>query len=327
MNEWANGNNISDSLYPARQIIGYPLAYLHNITGISLDMLYIVFCFVSLALTGYVLYKIFSKFNVGKEAFVLSVCCSTGILSMFSYGMVASILNMYVFMVGSIYFLIEWITKSKKKHLAIGLLLFGIFSIFHLTSLYAPYAIVILIVVTLLSKLFNKSVSIKKPLIVLALLTGMLVLNVILALAVFTPSIQGMAFNNIVSFITGNSSMYLSNTPLSINFFVLRYLSIATIGVLIISLITLFLYRKKTVFSKEWCLYIIALTSFAVPLCVGTFFPVSPEPVRTAVDFATVTALITALLFSIVKKESLVKVTSYAFMGYGLLGSFITWVK
>lgn len=183
--EWAGGNYLGQQLYPARQIIGYPIAWLHNLTGISIDAIYITFCFLALAGTGLIIYYIFNKYNAGIYALVIAVFCSTGILAMFSYGMIINIINMYAILLSAIYLGLQWLENRRHLLLIGSLALFGLFSAFHPTSLYLPYMAITIVGIILTLKVFKRNIRIDMPIKFISLITA---INILVTGLIYKPA-------------------------------------------------------------------------------------------------------------------------------------------
>lgn len=322
INGIAGGQPVGHILYPAQAIIGYPLAILKNLTGIKVDTLYITLCFVGLLGAVLLIYNCF-----GLLPTIISVFCASGILSLFSYGMIASIINMYVILLAAIYTLVKWLETDKIKYFISGVLLVIIFSLFHLTAFYLPYMVVSVIGLLCLIKLFKK-ISIEKPIL---LLSELLIINVMITYFVFGGSKIGLIpARNVAAIANGGEAIVVSNMPLTTSFFVSQYLTISVLALGLIVLAGIIVYRKKLEISRYSKMTLIALSGVSLPLIVGTFTSLSPEPVRTAVDCVTLLALLIATMLGILlkNKDTLwLKVSAYSFIGYGTISNLIIWVR
>ena len=336
---WANGETIINTLYPARIIVGYPMMLINKFSGINMDILYITFYFLGLVATGIAIFFIVSNIcneKAGWLALLISIFCTTGILAMFSYGMIMSILNVYVFLLTAILLAIKWLVNNKKRYLVLSLITFGIFSLFHLTSLYLPYLIGTIMLVVAIVWLV-KRVNVTRPIILLLVVMG---LNLIISHYSFPQGtdLNKMILTNITvvtsEVVTNGATpieniIHVSHSPLGITFFIFNYLSVATIGLATLAIIGLIKYRKSISLGKETKLFLIVLASLALILGIGTFSPLAPEPIRAATDFATVLAITIAIGLTLVLKRSPMWYKGIAFMvlALGITNNLTTWIR
>jgi hypothetical protein len=328
---WMNGNEVRNDLYLARMITGYPMGVISNATGINIDTICIIFYFLSLIIITVAMYLIVSRlFGVGCGIFSIaaSVFCSTGILAMFKYGMNASILNMYLVLPLAIIMTTKWFDQKKIVYLVLALFFFGFFSLFHLTSLYLPYAIGMSIFTFLTYWIIKKKNMLRMIIFLLCILS----INIIISHFAFPgeTALNNMAINNISSTTSIEEAHYLSNTPLTITFFIFNYLSISVLGLLILLVILLPKYWKEIVVKEDGKMLLMLLSGFAIVLGAGTFLPLSPEPVRTATDFATILSLVVAIvLYQITKQKNLkvIKIVSCLLVLLGIVPNLIEWIK
>lgn len=330
VNKLANGGQVQDWLYPARAILAYPLNWLNKATGINIDTMYIWFCFLGLLATSFVIYKVIMHFTGRQSAWLavlIGIFCSTGILAMFRFGMIMSIINVYIFLLSAVVFGVSWLTDKKKWQLICCIVSIILFSSFHLTALYFPYIALFLIAITLAIGI-TKKVKVTSPVL---LLSGLLLINLITSYFSFPDSmviLNGMAGKNTASVLTNGSSVYLSNSPLSLLFFSLNYLSISTFGLAILAAVGIVKYNIIT--SKKLQVFLVTLLGIAIVLGIGTFAPFSPEPVRTATDFASILAIIIAIMIGLLmnrKGRIWLKVPVAMLIAIGVITNISIWLS
>ena len=352
VSSWINGEPVSFSLYNARTILAYPIIAINKITEANVDSIYITICFVLLVLTGIVIYYTIREL-VNKESGFLSIAiaifCTTGILGMFYFGMICSIVNMYIFLLFGILAAIKWLTKGKIIWLVGSILSVAIFSLFHTTAIYFPYFAAIIFVLIIACKLINKKESIWKPIILLVIL---LVVNTSVSFTALPNTIllnkyvaenAEVAASKIIITKTPtettnetekpikpeNSFNYLSNSPLSLTHFILYYLSISTVGIMIVTIFFLTKCKENIKLRQETKYLLIILSGIVLALSIGTFTPIAIEPVRSATDLATILALITATMAGIMiinAKSKIPKVAISLLLSIGLITNIIPWV-
>lgn len=124
--------------YFGQIIIGYPLVLLESYLHIPLTVSFLWFNYVVLigvVLTSYFVVSLLVNKVAGLLAAIFSILYSTTI-ALFQGGAVFNIVNMGIILLWGIYFIVTAIQKRSLVRIFIGLLLLGLFSIFHATGIY-----------------------------------------------------------------------------------------------------------------------------------------------------------------------------------------------
>ncbi len=318
-------------LYPAEIIIGKSLAVVGGVTRIDYKILYIVFIFLSLIIAGFVIYKVGSGIFGGKAgwfALLVTMLCTTSILGLFSYGVIANILNMYVFLLLAVYFAVKWLDGGRYCYAILSIVGFGFFSVFHVTGLYLLYMLAFAVVLLLILKIVKKGVSIRKPLVLIVVLAT---LGIIATIYTFDFSWAKAPLNNIILMITqaGISQMQLQYTPLSAGNYFANFLGWITSALAVITGVFAFISRSSIKFINREKYLLLILGCMLIPLYVGTFTVLSPDSVRAALDCSSLSAFTIALLFSKVSqvKNDVLELGGYALIGVGSLITLVSWIK
>lgn len=281
-------------VYLGQVIVGFPLKLLEGI--INIEHSFLLFQFLALVSAMAVLFFVVTKL-VNKEAGLLVIpiafFCTQGMLTLFSFGIIFNIINMYIILPLAFLFAIRWWLNRKGYQAVLAVCLFLLFSTFHSTALYLPYAIGLLITVFIAYKLIKKD---KAPLLKYVPF-GLLFLVLSLVVSRFTlPTLFSLQALTIQSVTGGTSISPPAYPPPTLTRFMFAYLSPATLAILGASAIGLYLYRKRLEWTQETKLFLVALSCFAVVLIPGAFIAISPDPARLALDLATILAIITACL-------------------------------
>ena len=71
---------------------------------------------------------------------------ATGILGLFKYGVIFSIINMYIIFPFTVLFMVYWLTGKGNRYGVLGFIALGVFSVFHATGMYLPVILVVSLV-------------------------------------------------------------------------------------------------------------------------------------------------------------------------------------
>ncbi len=254
-------------------IIGWPVALLikfvnlpaniRQFLGLNVANLYIVFNFLVLIGVAVSIYFVSRKL-VGISAsnliIPITLFCTTGILGLFKYGVIFSIINMYIILPFAIYFGIRWLTKRGWYNLSVAICLFALFSVFHITAMYLPYAFGLLLVGVVVYKLISKSKMDIKP--ILALSVIVLALNIvltkyflpqasILTQSAITDAVQGIANpSSIASALPSPSNSALTYGAVMPLQFVRDFLSLPTLLLFCLAVVGYILLSHKLTLAR-----------------------------------------------------------------------------
>lgn len=326
-----NGVTPQPMMYPAEYIVGYPLGLIQRLTGIDATTLFLTFSFLSLIAVGITLYFVFSRLAgklTGYLTVLVAMLCTQCILAFFSYGTVFNMINIYIILPWIMFFAIRWLTGNKAKYLIATVLLCVFHSIFHPTAFYLALAVGLLAVVLLVAQtarwIRRRRFGDPRPLLLCTGLLGTGVLSLWLFFHGFWKLI-GDVFRS-VAVGGGGYSIY---TPLSFGNFVENFLEPITAVLAVIAVAGLILYRKTLSFKPEVKMMLVILGSLAVVLCVGTFTSLTADPVRMALDFGSILAIMVAVVIGILleKKEHMwLPAGCYCIMACGAMITLLPWL-
>lgn len=329
---WIDGEPIVNEAYYSRVILGYPIMLLSKYTGIEVDRIYITVCFLSLILAGFTLFWMMRTLIDKQSAWmsiILSIMCSTGVLAMFYFGMISNIINMYVILPVCIVFSIKWYETRKKRYALISIFAMALFSLFHTTALYIPYTVAVIIVMLSILVVMKKKVGIDK----IALLMLILFITNLVITYTLLPSasaLNEMAFDNAKSITTGGETQQLYHSAMPIGQFIIEYLTIPVIGILAVITVVFVKARKNIEIGKTTKYLLVILGGFAITLLAGAFLGISPEPVRTSADLATIMAIIVAVLAGVAFKNNksvYLRALCYLLMAVGITNNLTYWIR
>lgn len=326
-----NGRPIGDTNYLGEAIIGWILGLVSRLLHLDPQLLFVSFLFLSFLAVGVTLYyfgKLIGGVITAWFMLIIGCLCTTSIPTLFSWGTVYSAINMYLILPWAIVLLALWYSRRKLVYLFGGLALLVVFSGFHLTSLYLPYAVGVFLSGFVIWGIVKKK---KRQDMVLygGIALAVLVLNIVIALLVFQP--QAISYLNE----SGKTSMgvMISQTRNVWQFiyqFLNVYLRPATTVIGIICLGSLIYYRKRITFSPTVKAALPMLGALAFVLVVSVVLNFSPDINRQQVDAAGMIALMVAILLGeLFKIKSLnwgLKTVCYAVMAVGSLNTILVWV-
>jgi len=318
--------------YYGAVILGYILRPIFN-SG-SLDTVYLWFNFMVLIAVALGLIYITRRL-VNKEASMLVVpvvlFCTTGILALFKYGVIFNIINMYLVLLFALYFTVKWFVGGKYWNAIVAVALFALFSVTHYTSLYLPYVIGLAVVLSVAYVISIKKSKYLKKIIPF----GAVVISLNLVLSFMFINETGEYHQQAIPFLwipktAEASSLVPASYDISIGSLFLHHLSLITIGILAISAVGFFLWRKEVVLSQSSKLFLFILGCFIVVLSYGVVMGVVDDINRIAIDLATIIAIFTACVVGVLLKVRACKWTSLmlvAIVAIGAVPNIIAWVR
>lgn len=108
-------------LYPARAIIGYPVMWLSNLTGWTIDVIFLWFNYLVLVMVGYSIFALvtyISDWRAGLLSIPLVVFTSSAILFQFNAGTIFSVITIGILFPLCLMLLIYVLEKRKKLMVA-----------------------------------------------------------------------------------------------------------------------------------------------------------------------------------------------------------------
>lgn len=293
IDSFINGTPMPRLLYFGQVIVGAPLAALIILTRLSTDTIYVIFNFLVLIGVALTLYYVV-KWLVGLRAawLVVPVCifATPSLLGLFKYGVIFDIINIGIILPWAIYFGVKWYVTTKKHYAVASLSLMLLYSVFHVTGLYLPFALTILVVVAIVYKVF---VNRRYQLMPIGIFGIMIIPWYIVMVVVGVLSLTSEPSGGGIPFGGDNILGYGTVTPLQ---FTYQFLGISTAVLLAIAIAYYVGMRKRVRIGLEAKLFGLTLCCFAVPLIIGMFTNIFGASVRLASDLATIVALITVCL-------------------------------
>lgn len=324
INAYVSGQPV-DARYPAEVIIGRSIAFASEVTKLDVATLYSTFVFLSLIITGFVVYlfgSLFGKRTAWIMVFI-ALLSTTSVLSLFSYGVIANIINMYVLLLLSAYFLVRWLDGGKLYLILLSGTAFSMFSLFHFSSLYFPYMGATMLVALLIAMGLFKAKVFK----LVIVLVVAIAINVVISQITLSPTYSRLASASVAALVGGNPLVQLNFSPLSAGDYLVYFLGWSTLGISVITAgFTPPAFWRSLAYKEKVALFL--LGGMAIPLYVGTFTRLSPDSVRSALDASTLTAMAIALMFgkSIEQNNWLLKAGGYILIGFGSLSALMGWV-
>jgi hypothetical protein len=217
--------------YYAYVYIGYPMRWIHALTGISYTQLYFWFSYIVLLGVGYCWYFVLSKlvdYKAGLLALVLPFICSIGLISQFGFGGVFDMISVGIILPFLIYFFIKWFQERKKHQLILSLVLAFIFGNFHFNGIFLSPIVAVCLVLYYVYSLYKKSHIDQK---LVYLLLSFITIGIIDQYAIVDPTRLANGIYKIYHYNVANSATL--------------YLYYASIVLVIISFLILSIYYIK----------------------------------------------------------------------------------
>jgi len=267
------------------RLVGYPIVWLSNWTSWSIDIIFLWFNYASLVTIGLTIYFIISRLvnrTAGWLALAVTLFGAQGIFFQFYYGQIFNAINLGIILPWVLYFTVRYLTQGRWYQIIGALVLGGLFGAFHTSGIYLPFvagfALCTYIVYSLVKR---QSINLK------AVYLGGSV--AVLSLIVFLMSITnaGDLWEAVLHQLSAVMAVPLSN----------YFMGIVSPTVLILVVFTIvFMSDILKRLSSEAKVIIFLLFSITVVLGVSAFARLSLDPFRQALDFATVLAMLVAVM-------------------------------
>jgi len=342
------------TLYAGQTILKYlfyPFAENDN-----LDTIYLWFSFLILIACAFTLYYIVKKLVNNISALLvipMAIFCSVGIFALFTYGVIFNIVSMYIILPLAILFSVRWLCGKGIWNIILGILLFVLFGVFHATSLYLPFIIIIALVIYIIYAW--KTHKLKTLIKVLPYSIGLVVMNILLSSKyIGVANYKELSLGNIVMpslptvlspslptvpsqslpIIPSPSLSAVSPQSLLI---IISYLSVIVI-LFAIAIYQYLKWRKEIVIGNQTRVFLLILVSMIIALGGGVFlismFWFNSVDIlwfnRITLDLSTVIAIITACLAGIIiqsKKSPAFNALIFVLLGIGVIPTLIYWLK
>lgn len=309
--------------YLAYTLVGYPVVFLSELTGISLPVTYTWFCFICFAASGLVIYFVVSRLTKrlnGWLALVLAFFCAQGLMYLFYYGQIFNIINLAIIFPLLVYFCVRYLQQKKIYQLIVFVILCVLFTGFHTSGIYLPVMAGFATFTYIIYSLVKKK-KIQKRAVILG--SGIVLLSIIAFIPlVLMPTI--VVFEEYADIEDVNLFANLSGFGVyAIDHYVLDIASPSILAVLAISVV----YFNETIRKINSKLFLYLLVVATVVLGLTAFTLLSLDPFRQAVDFATMIALVLAgfIGYAVTKKNYLVIIVLIGAIGFGLFHNAPTW--
>lgn len=298
------GAEHTETLYFGQALVGYPMRWISDWTGASLEVLFLWFSFIMMATVGVVLYIVISSLvnrTAGLAVVLLAMFCSMGIMVLFHTGTIFNIINMWIILPIALYFVVMWTIHRGWQNALAAILFCTLFSVFHPTGTLLPPTLALFFSAMMLSKHMKKH----------KLLTFGSILVILTAIAaIYCFWLPGKEIKIISTQQLGIASN--SWAALALKDFIIDHLRITTLMILAVSIGLIAWKRKVFGIRRETKLFIAMLLCLIAILVPLTFTGIHPDPRRGGIDLATMVAILTACLVGVIWHNN-------RNMGYGLL--------
>lgn len=337
VDEISQNNLTTDIGYPAQVIFGYPLGIIDNIIKADSKILFYIFSSIVLVVIGIIFYKL-GKYVNGNSKYsgwitvITGLFCTTSILAMFNYGVVYSLINVYIMFIGGVFLLIRYVESKKLINLVGCTFLFLMFLFLHPTGIYLPITGAISCILILITE--RKKFKLEDKIITIILIPSFICLQFLINkfnnTFIMDSSIQG-----------GNKDYSIISHLTNFTTYLTEYISPFTIGTGLITAIFIVCYFKDVInrFNNDVKLKLISIILGSLLLTLtGTSIFISSEVAasRMMIDFSVILSILIAIYFiqilDIVKtkvnniKYLLVKYFGIALASGGSLMTLIIWV-
>lgn len=303
--QYSETGQISEELYIGQRIMAVLLSPWAD--SENLDNIYLGVSFAVLVLMVITLYAVVNKL-AGKTSALLVLpmvlFCTPSIISLFKYGVIFSIINMYIILPLAISASVIWIKDSKWWWYLDAIVLFGIFSVFHFTSMYLAWSLGIAIVAYSIYCIVKK----QKDYIMNVLLLGIpaIVINLVLS---------SMLLDSNVAEVAGYSLSFDVHNILSMFQVITSHLYLVPIFLICgIFVVWLPKYGMKSM-GIERNILLVVLLSFVIALCGGIMLEVTKNIIyinRMATDLAVLLTISVACVIGYIMDTKQSKALKYA---------------
>lgn len=304
------------TLYPAQLYFGKFLAFIVNTFNVDTANLVMWFYFVLLFATIVAIYFVISKTTDKHNAWLglgLSIFCTTGILGLYAYGVIFSVVNVYIWLLLAIYLAAKWLSGGRWYYFVLCIAFSLLYTVSHLTAFYAPYAMLVILGIMVLVKCIKrKSFSIRKPIMLWSIIFASNIWLTYKIFPIYMVFMNKVVNNNIASVVSDNTSTSVVvegipreysviYDPIAFSNFVMNFLSIATTVILTLVIFSVWKFRKEIVYSTQTKYMVAILGGFIIALGIGAFTVLAPDPVRAGIDMATLLAITIAIVLGSIK--------------------------
>jgi len=321
---------LSKGFYPVLGVSMGILGVLNRVLRMNPEVLFFLYSLLVLfgvAVTLYYLGKTVGGIKTGWLMLALGLFSTTSLLSLYSYAMLANLLNVYIILLWAIIAFSRWFISRKTLFLVFGMVLITIYSMLHPTAFYLPYAMgVLLIALVVLAS--RREIRWTECGLYAIIAVSVIVINLTMSnlflqsyLTTLTASIpvgiQEVIQSSLLANLWGISGTFV------------QYL--APITIIIALLVGIEVYETKLwrcIPKVQWCPLLI-LGSFAVALIGGSYIRATQLPERIILDAsAMITFIIAGLLGELIKRKELswLRISSYSMMGFGVSQTIVRWV-
>jgi hypothetical protein len=320
------GEPIPPVRYNAYYIVGYPLDLIANIFHTNKDVLFFWFNYIVLFGIGLSLFYILKNLinlATGLLTLLIPIFASYSILLLFYSGVIFNLINICIILPFAIYFMIKYIQTIKAKYAVGSVLMFALFSIFHITGIYLSFMVIGGLFLYVLYVWRTKQRITKKYLIIGSLLVifsvGMFILKNRISLGVESIMVGGNsnASGSIMVGINPSANESIKGFPLIEQTF-MYYLSPMVLAVIILCFIRIFnLYKKINNIEKLLIIIFLLLSLTMLPAMFGIF---SPIPLVQGLDFAVFFSILATILVGIIlrmDKNIVIPVILIVLIGFG----------
>jgi hypothetical protein len=311
------GDPISSQFAISYKVVGYPLFWIGDLTGWSMDALFLWFNYAALALIGLTIYLVMSRLagrRAGWLSLVITLFCAQGILFQFYYGQIFNAINMGAILPLLLFFTVRYLREGRVYQFALALLIGVLFGSFHTSGIYLPFVAGFATAVYLAWCLLKR----RRIQVRFVSLGGSLVALPAIAFVLLVPGVWDLVhgvMRNIGLVMAVPAGNYLMGIVSS------------TVLVLLSFIIVFFRDILRNIFGESKILAAL-LCCVAVVLAVSAFAKLSLDPFRQALDLATVLALLVSVLvvsFGWTRKRELVGLVLVLAIGFGLWHNLPTW--
>lgn len=232
--------NLWGITYYAYAYIGYPLRWIHALTGFQYYQIYLWFSYASLVLVGYSCYFMLSKlvnYIAGLASLGLIFVCAMGVSWQFYSGGIFDMINIGIILPFLLYFFIRWYQQRKKYQLVVSLILVFVFGNFHYNGIYLAPIVVVCLVLYYGYSLYKKS-RIDQKLVYVFL--SFITIGIVDQCALINPARLAIGIYKSYHYIVAGRLE--------------TYVYYASVGVVLLAFLLLSIYRKKKKDFSVWSL-------------------------------------------------------------------------
>ncbi len=299
------------------RVIGYPLAWVSNWSGLSVDVLFLWFNYIALILIGLTIYIVVARLidkKAGWLALVVTLFGAQGILFQFYYGQVFNAINMGIILPLLLFFSVRYLTQGRVYQFILAILFGVLFGAFHTSGVYLPFVAGLTTVVYLVYRLFKRArVNLR-----VVSLGGSLVFLSAIAFLVSITNVDDL----------WNAVFHQLNLTLSVPITSFLMGIVSPTVLVMLAFVVVFLKDILKNISFEGKMLAVILLCMSVVLAVAAFAKLSLDPFRQALDLSTVLALLAVVLVGAIAwkpKNQVIMVVLLLAVGFGLYHNLPTW--